>query len=199
MNKKFILILSVITMLSLITVGFLGNKVLENRKEKKILVTTKAISENITQLSELATAKLNYRGIVRYEEGQIKFITKKGFTMIYDAYVKAGVDLSKAVVDFEKGKNNAKIKITLPNPEVFDIFIDSESLEFYDEEVSIFNWESKEDLAIALEYAKQDAKNKIDETDLKKEAMKEAKAVIDVLLKPLELEKTKNSIEVIFK
>ena len=47
--------------------------------------------------------------------------------MIYDASVKAGVDLKQVQIDI-KGNN---ISVTLPKAEIQDITIDPGSLEFY--------------------------------------------------------------------
>ena len=71
--------------------------------------------------------------------------------MIYDASVKAGVDLKQVQIDI-KGNN---ISVTLPKAEIQDITIDPGSLEFYDEKFALFNFQDREDTVEALQYAKE--------------------------------------------
>lgn len=101
--------------------------------------------------------------------------------MIYDAQIKAGIDLSKAAVKVS-GKT---IQITIPQPEIQDISIDSDSLEFYDEKFALFNWTDKEDTAKAMAYAKEDAQAKAGQTDILNQALEQARTVIETLLLPV--------------
>lgn len=177
--KKIRILIVLIAAVALLGLGFTVAKLLD--KEPKVTVSATSIEERLSQCSSLTTARLDYRGIVKYEEGEIQFINKKGFSMIYDASIKAGIDLSKAKV-IMKGD---VIDITLPDPEVQDIMIDSDSLEFYDEKFALFNWTGKEDTAKAMEYAKQDASAKTDQTDLLNQATEQAKTVIETLMMPV--------------
>lgn len=147
-------------------------------------ISTTDIQEEIVEVSDLATAQLNYRGLVHYEEGNIKFIDKKGFTMVYDAEVKAGVDLSQAAIDVS-GKT---ITITLPAATMQSIEIDPNSLEFYDQQYALFNWQNREDTAQALEMAQENAQEKVDETELLKQADDTAKTLVENLLKPFTID-----------
>lgn len=194
MRKKFNTRISISVIIAFILVGFLSSQLLTQFKKKKVVVSTSTIEQSIQNISELATSKLLYRGIVRYEEGQIKFITKKGFTMIYDASIKAGIDLKKVKVDI----NKRNINITLPQATILDININSDSLQFYDEEISIFNWQDKNDLVSALKYAKEDANSKIDKTTLKKQAMEQTKIIIKGFLEPLTILKNPYTIRINF-
>lgn len=177
--KKIRILIVLIAAAALLALGFTGAKLLD--KEPKVTVSATSIEERLSQCSSLTTARLDYRGIVKYEEGEIQFINKKGFSMIYDATIKAGIDLSKATVEL---KGNT-IDIKLSDPEVQEITIDSESLEFYDEKFALFNWANKEDTAKAMEYAKQDASAKADQTDLLNQATEQAKTVIETLMMPV--------------
>ncbi len=44
-------------------------------------------------MGELATQEVTYTSRVQIEKGSIPFITKKGFTMEYNATLKAGVKM----------------------------------------------------------------------------------------------------------
>ena len=101
--------------------------------------------------------------------------------MIYDAQIKAGIDLSKADVSV----SGDKISITVPEPEIQDITIDSDSLEFYDEQLALFNWTDKEDTTKAIAYAKEDAQAKAEQTDILSQASAQAETVIETLFAPL--------------
>lgn len=113
--------------------------------------------------------------------------------MIYDAHIKAGVDLSKATVSI----SNDTIKITVPKAEIQDVTVDSDTLEFYDEQFALFNWTDKSDTAKAMEYAKEDAKVKAAATDILTQAKEQAKTVIETLIVPITADSS-NSYQIEF-
>lgn len=169
----------IIAAAALIAVGFLGARLLN--KEPKVTVSATSIEERLSKCSSLTTARLDYRGIIKYSEGEIDFITKKSFSMIYDAHIKAGIDLSQAEVKVS-GK---EIQVKLPSPKIQDISIDSDSLEFYDEKFALFNWTNKEDTTKAIAYAKEDASAKAGQTDILTQAREQAVTVIETLIQPI--------------
>ena len=172
--KKIHVITAMIASIALITVGFLGARLLDREDNIKV------------------SARLEYRGIIRYEDGDIQYINKKSFSMIYDAHIKAGIDLSQAEVSLS-GK---EITVTIPEPKVQDIVIDPDSLEFYDEKLALFNWTKKEDTAKAMKYAKEDAEKKAAQTDLIKQASQQAKTVVTTLLAPITEDDGEYSIKI---
>ncbi len=177
--KKLRIAIAAIAVIALIAVGFLAARLLD--KEPKVTVDATSIEERLSRCSSLTTARLDYRGMIKYSEGEIQFINKKGFSMIYDAQIKAGIDLSKADVSV----SGDKISITVPEPEIQDITIDSDSLEFYDEQLALFNWTDKEDTTKAIAYAKEDAQAKAEQTDILSQASAQAETVIETLFAPL--------------
>ena len=78
-------IVMVIVAVALIAAGVFGTLAVQRTFEPSISLSSTSIQEQLSDCSELATAKLDYRGLVRYENGDIDFITKKAFTMVYDA------------------------------------------------------------------------------------------------------------------
>ncbi|GAA0797216.1 hypothetical protein GCM10008910_19490 [Faecalicatena orotica] len=186
--KKMRSLIIIIAAAALVAVGFLGAKLLN--KEPKVTVSAVSIEERLSKCSSLTTARLDYRGIIKYSEGEIDFINKKSFSMIYDAHIKAGIDLSQAVVEVS-GKS---ISIRIPAPEIQDITIDSDTLEFYDEKFALFNWTNKEDTTKAIAYAKNDAEAKAGQTDILEQAREQAAAVIETLIQPITEDNT-NSYE----
>lgn len=177
--KKIHVITAVIASVALIMVGFLGARLLD--KEDDVKISAASIEEKLSKCSDLTTARLNYRGIIRYEDGDIQFINKKSFSMIYDAHIKAGIDLSQADVSV----NGKKITVTIPKPEIQDIVVDPDSLEFYDEKFALFNWTKKEDTTEAMAAAKKDAEERAEQTELIGQAAEQARTVITTLLTPV--------------
>lgn len=176
--KKIHIITAIIASIALITVGFMGARLLEKNNEPKVNATS--IEERLSKCSDLTTARLDYRGIIKYEEGDIQYINKKSFSMIYDAHIKAGIDLSQAKVSVK----DKKITVSIPEPEIQDISVDPDSLEFYDEKLALFNWTKKQDTQKAMEKAEEDATEKAAKTDLLTQATDQAKTLITALLTP---------------
>ena len=102
------------------------------------------------------------------------------FTMVYDAEVRAGVDLAQARVEVS---GNA-ITVSLPAPQLLGIEIDPNSLEFYDSSFALFNWENKQDTAEALKVAQQDAEGKVNQANMLEQAKAQAHTLVENLLKP---------------
>ena len=173
------IVLAVIAVL-LFVGGFAAGTNWANRGTPRITPAT--VEAQIAQISDLATAELQYNGVVYYEEGQIPLITKKAFTMTYRADARAGVDLSQAVV---KVSDN-RVDVTIPQATVQSIAIDSESLNFYDSKRALFNWQNREDTAEALKAAEEDVKTKIDQSALLERANEQAMEAVTTLLAPLE-------------
>lgn len=165
---------------ALVVLGFVGAQMWNKAMEPSVSLSATSIQEQLSESSELTTSKLDYRGLVRYENGDIDFLTKKGFTMVYDAEVRAGVDLSQASVEL----NGRSITVQLPMAEVQAISIDPDSIEFYDEAFALFNWDNKRDTTEALVLAKQDAEGKVDQVSMIDQANNQAKTVVESLLRP---------------
>lgn len=185
MKNKIARVIGVLCVIVFIILGIVIGRYWEGRKYQKADISVSSISARLTQASDLATARLEYRGLIRYEAGEILFITQKGFTMIYDAHIKAGIDLSKADVSV----SGNTITVSLPKAEIQDITIDPDSLEFYDEKVALFNPQNKEDTVQALQAAKEDAQKKAADSDLLTTADEQARRLVQELLLPMAQDK----------
>ena len=179
LGNKIVVIMSFVCIIALIAVGVLSVKLIEAKKEPT--VTTSVITSQLQNMSDLTTSQLQYRGMIRYEEGTITFINKKSYTMLYDASVKAGIDMEQAKIQVT-GK---KVKVTLSKAKIQEIVINPDTLEFYDEKNSLFNWDDKQDTVKALQLAKEDATARIDETELLKQAEQQAELLIKNLVYPM--------------
>lgn len=193
LSKKLVTLVVIIAAIALVIVGYLLAS-LQNKET--ITVSAVSIEERLSKCSDLTTALLDYRGLIRYSEGDIKYLTQKSFSMIYDATITAGIDLSQAEVTLD----GTFIKVVLPQPTIQSIVIDPDSLEFYDEKAALFNWTEKEDTQKAMSYAKEDASAKAEQVDLLTQASEQAESVVTNLLLPFtEDSKTPYTVTVTFK
>lgn len=162
---------------ALIAVGWIACLVWTKLWAPTVTIDTNTITAQLMKCEDLVTAKLLYTGQVSYEEGEIAFINKKAFTMQYDATVSAGVDLANAKVDV----SDSVISIELPKSTLKSIEIDPDTIEIYDEQKSLFNWQNRSDTTEALKIAKEDAQKKVDESDLLTQADEEARNTVETL------------------
>ena len=100
--------------------------------------------------------------------------------MIYQANIRAGIDLSKADVSVSP----STVTITLPETEVQSIEVDTSTLRFYDERLALFNWSNKEDISAAIAAARLDAEEHANLDKLKMQARQQAESVIYKLIRP---------------
>ncbi len=174
MGKKLLFIILLLAVG--IGVGSYGYAYLNTPKEPEL--TSSFINGKLEAVSELTTAKLTYTGLIKYSEGSIPFLTQNSFSMIYTATVRAGIDLSKAVVEITE----EEVVIMLPACEIQSVDIDEESIEFYDEKWALFNRSTKEDVIDMVSAAKEDVTKKADIESLLESASLQTKALVRGLL-----------------
>lgn len=148
--------------------------------EKNISTDEKTISATLEKCSDLASARYDYTGLIKYEDGKYTFLTKTGFSMVYDSYVKAGIDLGDADVSVSGGE----ISVVLPEAKVTDVVIDESSLEFYDKKFALLNRRDETDTKEALKIAKKDAEDKATEAGIIEMAEKNAADLVEGILEP---------------
>ncbi len=180
MKKKLIAGLCIILAVVCFAAGYETKSYLVRKEEPKI--TTASISQKLSACSDLTTAVLDYRGLIRYEQGDIPWINKKGFSMIYTATLKAGIDLSQAQIRIR----NKTIDISLPQASIQSVDVDESTLEFYDEKLALFNWTNKEDTTQAIQSAKEDAQANADTAELTGRAQKQAQNAVKNLMTSFE-------------
>lgn len=163
--------------LGLIAIGFIACLVWTKLTTPQVTIDTTTVTAQLMKCEELVTAKLQYTGLVSYEEGKISFIDKKAFTMQYDSTVSAGVDLANAKVDV----TDNVISIELPKSTLKSIEIDPDSIQIYDEKFALFNWQNRSDTTEALKIAEQDAQAKVDDSDLLTQADEQARTTVETL------------------
>ncbi len=166
------LIMTIIIVAAVFGLVFVIGKMVEESRKPDI--TSAYISSKIETVSHLTTAELTYNGLIHYEEGDIPILTKKSFSMVYCAQIKAGVDLDKV----ESYVTDTEVVLIVPEVEIQEIDIDETSIQFYDEQVALFNWEEKEDTLDAMAAAKADVEEKVNLTELKLKARTQTESLL---------------------
>ena len=142
MNKKTRkVILFCCVALLLLAISFWGGiKYVESsNKKNKPSIDTLTITQELSDISELVTVEYAYTNTVKYDS-HIDFygyripFTTNFFLVTYDGVIKAGVDLSKAVINLE----GEMITITLPEAQITSHVIDYDSFQSIDETYSFF-------------------------------------------------------------
>lgn len=141
-------------------------------------VDAKGLMERIEDASELTVSKNYYTGIAKFQEGSIPIIDKNGFSMKYEAVIDAGFNLEEVKIDV----TDKAVKITVPKATILSINIDPNSLEFYDNKISIFKTDRKEATKIALQEAKKDAEKNAAKKELLKNADERASIIFKGIL-----------------
>lgn len=178
MKKKAIVIIIIGAIAAAFVGGFIVGK---NYTAKKTVIDANGIIAKLEKCNDLASARYDYNGLIKYEDGKYTFLTKTGFSMIYDAYIKAGVDLSQADVSV-KGR---KVVVVLPNSTVMDVVVDEDSLEFYDKKFALLNWRDENDTKEALKAAREDAEEKAKADGILELADKHVAELVEGLLMPV--------------
>lgn len=141
-------------------------------------VTIEFVSKKLANLAELSTAQMSYTGIYSVEEGSIPFITKKGFSMIYTASIKSGIDMS--LIDVEV--TDSQVLVKLPDAEIQTIKVEPSSIQFYDEKHALLNRDEKGDAVEAIRIAEGDLESKTDFKDLLQLTSERAELLVENLL-----------------
>lgn len=175
-------------------IGILIYKKVDNVMNKKE-VTLDYLTGKLENIGEFATQEVTYTSRVQIEKGSIPFITQKGFTMEYNATLKAGVEIENFKID----KKGDKYIISLPHADFLDTaHIDPNSIKFIDEKKAVLNWNNKDDVAEAIAKAEKDVMENptVDKEMLFERADENVERLIHVFLDDLVGE---DNIEIDFK
>ena len=175
--KNFLIALLVILLILALGAGYLmltGHVPNPFETQKQATITAEDVEEQISKAADLSTAKLTYKGIVNFTEGQIKYITQNSFNMMYTADIVAGVDMTKVTVDVVQPANG----VNVPKPTIQSVTIDPDSLEFYDQKWALFNKTANTDVQEALKAAEADARANFGKKELIATAQEQADEVI---------------------
>lgn len=180
-RKKWLCIAMVICLGIAFLGGWKAHKAYYEMKNKEQEVTVSYVSGKLENIGELATQQLTYSSSIPIEDGSIPFLTKKGFTMEYNATLKAGVDMEDMEIE-EKGKTYV---ITIPHAKILGTaHVDPNSIQFVDEKKAVFNWNTQEDVAVAISKAEEDIESNpaVDTTALLENADENIEQLIHMVL-----------------
>lgn len=147
--------------------GISLNRIVQLRSTPRVIDSDVVVSKFET-ISELATAKVTYQGITEVKEENI--FGDEIALMTYTADVIASVDLSKAEVEVNETEREINIKI--PQASEPEINIDKKSIEWKD--VSFNKMDGTEHMQEGLKQAREECKQKIEETGLVESATENA-------------------------
>ncbi len=180
MKKKiWLIVTAVFVLLSGIGGFLLANKLNKPKESREPQVDVSYVTGKLDAISELTTAELTYTGMLQYQDGEIPLLTKKGFRMIYTATAKAGINF--AGVDVKVTKE--KVIVTLPQADILSVQVDSDSIQFYDEQYALFNPNEKTDITDTIARAEEDVYENMDVDGLKKKANNQTKELVTEFLK----------------
>lgn len=145
---------------------------------KKLEVTVEYLNKKLENINELSAAKLSYTGICNIEEGKIPVLTKKGYSMVYEAMVTAGIDASEIDIDIQ----DTVVTVTIPKSEIQVIKVDPNSIQFYDEKKALFNWTELGDSVNGIIVAEDDIKEKASTDELLERADTQVEYIVRELL-----------------
>ena len=171
-GSRAVPLLAVLSVVLAAACALLGARIAQTSAQPSIDETV--VTKQLKACSDLATSKMMYRGLVTYTSGNIELWNKKSFQMIYDAEIKAGVDMSEADVSMD-GK---KIEIALPAATIQDVSIDPDSIKIYDQKYSLLNWSDRSDTSAAMSEAKDDAREAAEKSEMAGQADTQARAIV---------------------
>lgn len=138
------------------------------------------VTAKLTEASELTTAKLVYTGVADYSDDGIPVLTKADFTMVYEATVRAGIDVEK--IQTEVDDENRIVWLSVPSAEVLDVKVHSDTIRYFNESITLFNPNEKEDSDKAQALAEQDAQAHAGEMGILELANQQAETLVKGIL-----------------
>ena len=174
-TKKIAII--IICTLLVIVVGICGYMYLNN-DEATADVTH--MNQLLSESSELTTAKLTITAMSEFKDEGIKFLNRSDFIMVYEATVRAGINVDE--VDIKANDSQKVIYITIPKAEVQEAKVEPSTIKYFDTKFSLLNTNEKEDANKAQTLAEERAKEEAAKTGILQLANSQAKTLITGIL-----------------
>ena len=144
-------------------------------------ISTEYLNALLQESAELTTAKLNYTGMTEYKDTGVAVLNRGDFIMVYEATARIGIDLSKATVT-EIDHDNRVIYLSVPQAEVQEVHVNADTIKYFDEDFSLFNFDKKADANKAIALAEESAKQEIMQMGVIEYANENARALLSSLL-----------------
>ena len=141
---------------------------------------TQLLVATLEKSDELTSAKLNYEGMYHYDDSGVPIWNKSNFYIVYKATARAGVNLKDVKITSDDQKK--VVTIAMPEATVQEVKIDTDEIQFYDVQFSLFNWDGRDDENRAIAMAEADAESKITDLGILEFADNTAKVVVTGLL-----------------
>ncbi len=142
----------------------------------KAEVSSEYLNMLLSESSELTTAKLTITGFSDYKDTGVVLLNRSDFSMVYEATVRAGIDLKD--VEVRVDNKNETVKVKIPSAKIHDVKVDPKNIKYFNEKFSLFNVDEKEDANKAQELAETHAKEYAATTGILEFADEQAKSVI---------------------
>ena len=152
----------------------------ERAAEEEPEITSHLVMDRLETAKDLTTAKLTYNGLIYYEDGKIPLLTKKAFFMTYCANVEAVYDLRTVAPEITE----TEVIITLPGV-MTRIYVDTDSIQFYDKSAALLNWTEKDDAVNAIKAAQEDVMAQPVTEELKTTAREQVEQILRELIEPV--------------
>ena len=176
-SKIFLIIILIVI---LIIIGLVVNLFIN----KESVTDTQMLIATLEKSSNLTTAKLNYKGYTKFNEGNgIPILTKGGFFMTYDATASAGINMKDVKVEVNDLTKVVNIKI--PKAQIQNVNIIENTIDVVTKDFTVFDFQQQKDMAIAISKAEEDVKEKLGAMGIIEMADEQAESLIKSLLMPL--------------
>lgn len=155
------------------------------RKIESTKLNIDYLTGTIRNMSDLITSELEYSGIVEHESNAGKwnsFVTEERFLMVYNAQIKAGIDLSSVKLT----ASDDKIIVEMPHSSVKFKKVNPDSIRIYDVKKALIKGDGKIQLQEAIVEAENDMDKNANLSRLLKSAEDQAEAVIKGLISEIE-------------
>ena len=155
------------------------------RKIESTKLNIDYLTGTIRNMSDLITSELEYSGIVEHESNVGKwnsFVTEERFLMVYNAQIKAGIDLSSVKLT----ASDDKIIVEMPHSSVKFKKVNPDSIRIYDVKKALIKGDGKMQLQEAIVEAENDMDKNANLSRLLKSAEDQAEAVIKGLISEIE-------------
>lgn len=184
-RKGFLLLIMTLLVL-LLSIFF----VLSSSIQPKNQVDTQALEKRIRSLGELNTIEYRYQNLLKYEDtkelkGFKLPFTTKSLILLYEGYVKAGVDLKDIVIEVHPENH---ITIYLRNAHFTNNVIYEDSVKVYDEKSGLFNPLKLEEVFQLLDKEKYRLEQSLKEDGFLEEANLRTKKLVTPLLEEMGFE-----------
>lgn len=156
------------------------------------------VLNKIAHIQELATIKYNYAGVIGYKDAMkvmnVKIpLTEKHFLIKYNGYLKAGVDFNRINVSVD----GESVHVSMPKARLFDVVIDENSVNVYNESDNAFNPIKIADYNNALMKEKETMKQDAIRQGILKDANQHAELVVRMMLQEMGFKQINITTEIV--